>query len=105
MLKESKKTLDFVAFFVQVFIVRALNFAVLFWRDNAQSATFRDMRDNFICIVALVSQKRFINLVFNQGYCLLAIGGLARGQDEIQRIAERIAQPVNFGAEATTRSA
>ena len=54
---------------------------------------------------ALVSQHVFCGDVFQEQFCLGAIGDIARSEDETERITQSIAQGVQFCGQSATRPA
>ena len=100
-----EEALDDVAFFVEVDVVGTLDLAVSFWRDDDLGAGLGDLVDEMVGIVAFVGDRRAggdaVNKVMREGDVI----ALARGADQADRIAKRVASGVDFGAQPAARSA
>ena len=100
-----EETLDEIALAVEREVAQALDDAVGFGRyDNFCTAGFDEVDDGF-AVVSLVSQHVFRGDVFQEQFRLGAIGGIARGEDETERIAQGIAQCMQFCGQSATRTA
>ena len=97
-----EETLDEIALAVEREVAEALDDAVGFWRYDNFGATGFDDVDDGLAVVALVSQHVFCGDVFQEQFCLGAIGGIARSEDETERITQSIAQGVQFCGQSAT---
>jgi hypothetical protein len=93
-----EEALDDVAFFVEVNVVGTLDLAVSFWRDDDLGAGLGDPVDEMVGIIAFVGDGRArgdaVDKIMREGDVI----ALARGADQSDRIAKRIAGGVDFGA-------
>ena len=97
MFQETEEALNFVALFVEVFIVGALFLPVFPGRDVWNDPVLCGKKANVIAVIPLVGQKIFGFHALNQGDGPRGIMALSGCDDKVQRIAQRIAQPVDFG--------
>jgi hypothetical protein len=56
-----EEALDEIAFFVEINVVRALDFAVAFWRDDDFASTFDNLIVQVIGVVAFVGDHSAVN--------------------------------------------
>lgn len=77
-----EETLDKIAFAVEREVAEALDDAVCFWRDDGFGATGFDEVDDALAVITFVGQHVFCGNVFQEQFCLSAIGDIARSEDE-----------------------
>lgn len=105
MLDLVEETLDEVPFAIEREVAEPLNKPVRSGRDHRNRAARRDQLNDGVAVVSLVGQHMASAKVFQQWFGLGAVGGIAGRQDEAQRIAQRIAQGMDFGRQAAARAA
>jgi hypothetical protein len=100
-----EEAFDDVAFFVEVDVVGTLDLAVSFWRDDDLGAGLGDPVDEMVGVIALVGDGRArgdaVDKIMREGDVI----ALARGADQSDRIAKRIAGGVDFSAQPAARPA
>ena len=85
--------------FVQVFVISALLFAVLAWRDNGIHALFVGLLNNGITVVALISQQVLGGHADNQWLSLRAICTGTVCNNDSERHTKRIHGQMYLGVE------
>jgi hypothetical protein len=96
MFKKTEETFYFMAFFIKLFIDLSLYFSVLFRGDNNDTSfIFNDFYD-FICVITFIRQNGFRPDSIQQSNRLRTVVAISAGDDKFQRIAERIANGVDF---------
>ena len=100
-----KEALDDVALFIEVDVVGTLDFAVSFWRDDGLCAGLGDRLDKMIGIIALVgnggARSDAVDKIMREG----DVVALPGRPDQADRVAQRIASGVDFGAQPAPRPA
>ncbi len=100
LLELTEEVLDEVARLVSFFVVVALDFAVALGRDHDRLALCQQRLDHpFIGIEGLVRQQGPGRHIRQQRVGPLQIMGLARRQQEVQRIAQGIDKRMYLGAQ------
>ena len=100
LLELAEEILDEVAGLVGVFVEIALNLAVSLGRDHERLAPCKQRFDHpLVGIEGLVCQQGRCRHIRQQRVGAFQIMGLARRQDEVQRIAQRIDERMNLGAQ------
>jgi hypothetical protein len=100
LLELAEEVLDEVACLVGFFIVVALDFAIAPGRDHDRLPPCQQGLDHpLVGIEGLVCQQGFGRHAREQRVGALQVMGLAWCQDEVQRIAQRIDQRMNLGAQ------
>ena len=77
-----EETFDEIALAIECEVAEALYDAVRFRRDDNFGAAGFDEVDDGLAVVALVGQHIFRGDIFQEQFCLGAIGDIARGEDE-----------------------
>jgi hypothetical protein len=96
-----EEVLDQVARFVEFFIVFPLHFSVRFGRDDGLfSSLLQGFEHPLVGVKALVGDHRVGFQLRQQDICPVQLTGLAFGEMETQRIAERIDRGVDLGAQS-----
>ena len=96
----AEEILDEVTCFVGIFVEIALNLAVALGRDHERFSACKQRLDYpLVGIESLVCQQDLGRHIGQQRVGALQIMGLARRQDEVQRIAQRIDERMNLGAQ------
>jgi hypothetical protein len=105
LLEFGKEILNEVTRHIEVAVVVAEQAAVCLGRDHRGLAGGGERRDDpLIGVERLVSDQR---VGLHRGQQVVGtdqVMRLSAGQEEVDRIAERIGQDVNFGAQSTARS-
>ncbi len=100
LLELAEEILDEVARLVGVFVEIALDFAVALWAGSrAISARKQRLDHPLVGIEGLVCQQGLGRHIRQQRVGAFQIMGLARRQDEVQRIAQRVDKRMNLGAQ------
>jgi hypothetical protein len=100
LLELAEEILDEVACLVGVFVEIALNLAVVLGRDHERLSPCKQRLDHpLVGIEGLVCQQGLGRHIRQQRVGAFQIMGLARRQDEVQRIAQRIDKRMNLGAQ------
>ena len=81
------------------------NFSVALGWNDCLHACRQYQFDDCVGIVALVGEKRFRRQALYQARQFANIGEVAKRHLEVQWIAQRVANGVNFGVQAATRDA
>ena len=105
MLEFIKEALDEVTFAVEREIAQALDFAVDFRRDDRSDRPLVQGVDERIGVEGLVGDQGIGIAGLNQFLCASQIVGLARGEHQVDRIAESIDERVDFGCQSAARAA
>jgi hypothetical protein len=101
LLELAVEVFDEMASFVHFLVERSRCFAVAFLgNDNCLTGGQQRLDEALVGIERLVSQQDFGLHVRQQGIAALQIVGLARGQEEAKRIAQRVDRGVDFGAQS-----
>lgn len=101
LLEFCKEILDEMAGFVHVFVIGTLDFPVGFWRDDGfYSGPFKWFYDSLIGVKSFVSQHSPCRYVRQKSIRPLKIASLPGRQDEIDRVAKRIDERMNFGCQS-----
>jgi hypothetical protein len=99
-LQFGEEVLDQVPCFVEFLVVLALFFPVFLGRNDGFFACFFEpLKHPFVRVVALVGDHRFGFELWQQHIGPLQIAGLAFGEIEAERVAERIDGSVDLGAQ------
>ena len=93
-----------ISFFVKVFVVVSLDFAVGFWGDDRLNSKLFQEFEKPVRIKGLVGQERLDVEVFQQRQGGAQIMGITRGQQKAQRIPQCIHNRIDFTAESTLAS-
>jgi hypothetical protein len=104
-LDQIEESVNEISLFVKMFIILPLLVAIPLRRNHGLRPTALDASDDFIAIIALVTDNRLGLLSVDQRQCLLHVGFLAASQNERDWIAEGVNSCVNLGAEAAAGSA
>jgi hypothetical protein len=96
MFKKAEKAFYFMAFFIKFGIDFSLDFSVLFTGNNGYTAIFFNGFYDFICVVTFIRQDGFRLDAVQQSDRLRTIVTVSARDDKFQRIAERIANGVDF---------
>lgn len=95
-----KEVLDQVARFVQVGVVRALLPSVRFRRDNRHNVgCIKAVKHSGVGVISFVRQQRFGFDIAQENIRTVQIAGLSGCQMEAGRVAQSVANCVNFGAQ------
>jgi len=100
-----EESLNEVSRLVAMPVDRALYRSVAAGRNDGLSAGRLDSFDQVVTVVALVSDDRLGLKGVNQRPALRDIGDLSSGQDQAQRVAERINTRMNLGGQPASRAA
>jgi hypothetical protein len=95
------KTLDQMAFFIPMFVIITQLFAPDPWRNNRLGLFVGNQQQKIVRITRFVGQQAVKRVIVCQCLSLGSIMPLSSGQNETQRIPQRIHTNVDFGAEAT----
>lgn len=100
-----EEALDDIALFIEIDVVGTPDLAVSFWRDDGLCAGLGDRGDKMIGIIALVGDGRArsdaVDKIMREG----DVVALPGRPDQTDRIAQRIASGVDFGAQPAPRPA
>jgi len=95
-----------VAGFVEFFIVFPLHLSVRFWRDDGLfTSLLQGFEHRLVGVEALVGDHCVGFQLRQQGICSVQITGLAFGEMEAKRVAERIDRGVDLGAQSAFAAA
>ncbi len=83
--------------FVKLGVNDTLHLAIDLRRDDRFGVSFSHEQDKLVCIVTFVGNHIIGKQVFNQRFGLCNVITLAAGQDETDRVAERVRRQMNFG--------
>jgi hypothetical protein len=100
-----EETLDDVAFFVEIDVIRALDPAVSFRRDDGFCAGLGDLLDKMISVIALVGDHHVRSETVDKIVCEGDVVALPGRADQTDRIAKTIASGMDFGAQTAPRAA
>jgi hypothetical protein len=100
LLEFAEEVFDEVARLVRLFVVVALDLAVALGRDDDRLSPCKQRRDDpRVGIEGLVGQQGLGRHIRQQRVGTFQIVGLARRQEEVQRIAQRIDKRMYLGAQ------
>jgi hypothetical protein len=97
MLAFREATLNPVALFIERFVIGPWCFAVGFGWDHRDGSGRFDILHNGVGIITFVGQHRTCWSIPQQRNGLRAVGGLPGGEHKVHRLAQLIAQQMNFG--------
>ncbi len=98
------ESLDQIALFVEVLVVRDGSRAGAVRRDDRLGARVRNGGSKAIGVIALVSEQVFEGEAADQALCLADIGDLACRQNEADRIAKSVNSNADLGAQTAPRT-
>jgi hypothetical protein len=96
------KILDQNALSIPMFVIITLFFESGPWRNNRLGFFVGDELQKIVRIIRFVGQQAVKRVTVYQSFSLDAIMPLSSGQNDAQRIPQRIHTNVDFGAEAAT---
>ena len=97
-----EEPLDEVAFAVECEVAMLWRDAVGFGRDDRSDFPFPQGLDEGVSVIGLVSKKGLGIDTFQQRLGLAEVGGLARGQGEADRVAQRVDERVYLGGQSAS---
>lgn len=100
-----EEPLDEVTFAIEGVVAGALDRAAGGWRDDGSDSPPVERLDQAISVVGLIGEQGLEVCPFDQRLGLAEVRGLARGQREFYRVAERIDQGVDLGGQSAAGSA
>ena len=105
MLDFVEEPLDEISLAVEREITIALHLAVGFWRDHWSDCPLIERADQRIGVVSLVGEQRTWIGIFEQRLRTSQIMVLPWRQHQVDRIAQSVDERMDFGGQASARSA
>ena len=98
-----EQTFDVIAFPIQLFVVRSLNFAVALGRNDHLAALIMNDLKHLVTVVALVGDHLFRRQSLQQCCGLGDVVCLTGRQPKLYRVAETVAGRMDLRAESAAR--